>query len=176
MDKLIALIIIVLSFSAILNLQAFAQNVTFTEPVATEEDTADAMAASITALITSAGTLIGTIGSIIGVIIVFIRDGRTKQLAQQIGVGMVTFGQKTNEANDRIYKLTKAGYTMSPEEAKKFLADNKMKVDQLAESVNKGNEQLQVIKDNLPGDTTAKISKVQKGLPTESFDTRPGVV
>ena len=135
----------------------------------------EATANAYTALITSIGTLVGTIGSIIGVIAVFIRDTRTKALAQQVGVGMVTFGQKTVENTDRIRNLTRATYQFSPE-VRKFLEDNRLKVEQLAESVNIGNDQLDFIKDNIPGDTTAKIRKLQKDLPTESYETRPGTV
>jgi hypothetical protein len=80
------------------------------------------------------------------------------------------------ENADRIRNLAKVAYELSPEEAKTFLEENRMKVEQLTESVNKGSAQLEVIKDNLPGDTTAKISAWRNTLPHESFDTRPGAV
>jgi hypothetical protein len=178
MDKLIILVIMVLSLSAAMWVQAqvYAQNQSATIIPAVVPVNPEATADAYTALITSIGTLVGTIGSIIGVIAVFIRDTRTKALAQQVGVGMVTFGQKTVENTDRIRNLTRATYQFSPDEVKKFLEDNRLKVEQLAESVNIGNDQLDFIKDNIPGDTTAKIRKLQKDLPTESYETRPGTV
>lgn len=159
-----------LSFNAMFMIQAFAQNVTVPAPT---EDEGAVVIESYTAFIVAIGTLVGTIGSIIGVIAVFIRNAQTKALTQQVGLGMETFGQKTIENTDRIRKLAKAGYELSPEEAKKFLQDNKMTVDNLTESVVKGVEQLEVIKDNLPGDTTKKISAWKKTLPSESFETKP---
>jgi hypothetical protein len=178
MDKLIIFVIMVLSLSAAMWVQAqvYAQNQSATIIPAVVPVNPEATADAYTALITSIGTLVGTIGSIIGVIAVFIRDTRTKALAQHVGLGMVTFGQKTVENTDRIRNLTRATYQLSPDEVKGFLEDNRLKVEQLAESVNKGNDQLQFIKDIIPGDTTAKIRKLQKTLPTESFETRPGTV
>jgi hypothetical protein len=178
MDKLIIFVIMLLSLSAAMWVQAqvYAQNQSATIIPAVVPVNPEATANAYTALITSIGTLVGTIGSIIGVIAVFIRDTRTKALAQQVGVGMVTFGQKTVENTDRIRNLTRATYQLSPDEVKKFLEDNRLKVEQLAESVNIGNDQLDFIKDNIPGDTTAKIRKLQKDLPTESYETRPGTV
>jgi hypothetical protein len=168
MDKLIVCVIMALSLNAAMTVQAYAQNATIDGNVN--------VVSAYTAFITAIGTLVGTIGSIIGVAVVFIRDTRTKALAQQVGLGMVTFGQKTVENTDRIRNLTKAAYELSPEEAKTFLEQNRMKVEQLTESVNKGTQQLEVIKDNLPGDTTAKISAWRITLPHEPFDTRPGAV
>jgi hypothetical protein len=174
MDKLIVFVITALSLNAVMMVQAYAQNITVvptTVPI-----NPDATVESYTALIVAIGTMVGTVGSIIGVVAVFIRNKKTREEAQQIGLGMVTFGQKTVENTDRIRNLIKAGYYMSPEEAKKFLEENKMKADQLTESVNVGTEQLEVIKDNMPGSTTAKISAWRKTLPHESFDTKPGRV
>jgi hypothetical protein len=171
MDKLIVCVIIALSLNAAITVQAYAQNATIDR----NDDGSD-IVSTYTAFITAIGTLVGTIGSIIGVALVFIRDTRTKALAQQVGLGMVTFGQKTVENTDRIKNLTKAAYDQLPEEAKTFLEENRMKVEHLTESVNRGSEQLEVIKDNLPGDTTAKISAWRKTLPHEPFDTRPGAV
>jgi hypothetical protein len=178
MDKLIIFVIMLLSLSAAMWVQAqvYAQNQSATIIPAVVPVNPEATANAYTVLITSIGTLVGTIGSIIGVIAVFIRDTRTKALAQQVGVGMVTFGQKTVENTDRIRNLTRATYQFSSDEVKKFLEDNRLKVEQLAESVNIGNDQLDFIKDNIPGDTTAKIRKLQKDLPTESYETRPGTV
>jgi hypothetical protein len=171
MDKLIVFVIMALSLNAAVTVQAYAQNVT-----SDGNDNGNDVVSSYTAFVTAIGTLVGTIGSIIGVAVVFIRDTRTKALAQQVGLGMVTFGQKSVENTDRIRNLAKVAYELSPEEAKTFLEENRMKVEQLTESVNKGSAQLEVIKDNLPGDTTAKISAWQKTLPHEQFDTRPGAV
>lgn len=174
MDKLIIFVIMALSLNAAMMIQAYAQNA----PNATGPEPSDGndVVEALTALIVAVGTMVGTIGSIIGVVAVFIRDNRTKALTQQVGLGMVTFGQKTVENTDRIRNLARVAYELSPEEAKKFLEQNKMKVEQLAESVNRGTEQLEVIKDNLPGDTTTKISAWRKTLPHEPFDTRPGAV
>jgi hypothetical protein len=171
MDKLIVCVIMALSLNAAITVQAYAQNATIDG-----NDNGNDVVNTYTAFITAIGTLVGTIGSIIGVAVVFIRDTRTKALAQQVGLGMVTFGQKTVENTDRIRNLTKAAYEQLPEEAKTFLEQNNMKVEHLTESVNRGSAQLEVIKDNLPGDTTAKISAWRKTLPHESFDTRPGAV
>ena len=164
-------VIMALSLNAIITVQAYAQNETLGG-----NDNGNDVVSTYTAFITAIGTLVGTIGSIIGVAVVFIRDTRTKALAQQVGLGMVTFGQKTVENTDRIRNLTKVTYENLPGEAKTFLEQNRMKVEQLTESVNRGSEQLEVIKDNLPGDTTAKISAWRNTLPRESFDTRPGAV
>jgi hypothetical protein len=159
----------VLSFNAIFMIQAYAQNTTIPVPA----DEGAVVIESYTALIVAIGTMVGTIGSIIGVIAVFIRNTQTKALAQQVGLGMETFGQKTIENTDRIRKLAKAGYELSPEEGKKFLKDHKVDAEHLTESVKKGVEQLEVIKDNIPGDTTKKIASWKKTLPTETFDTKP---
>lgn len=171
MDKLIVCVIMALSLNAVITVQAYAQNTTLDG-----NDNGNDVVSTYTAFITAIGTLVGTIGSIIGVAVVFIRDTRTKALAQQVGLGMVTFGQKTVENTDRIRNLTKVAYEHLPGEAQTFLNQNRMKVEQLTESVNKGSAQLDVIKDNLPGDTTAKISAWKNTLPHESFDTRPGAV
>jgi hypothetical protein len=109
-------------------------NVTGPEP-SDGNDNGNGVVDTYTAFITTIGTLVGTIGSIIGVVVVFIRDTRTKALAQQVGLGMVTFGQKTVENTDRIRNLAKVVYELSPEEAKEFLEQNRMKVEQLTESV-----------------------------------------
>ena len=159
-----------LSLNGVITVQAYAQNATI-DRNGNENDIVSTYMAFITAI----GTLVGTIGSIIGVVVVFIRDTRTKALAQQVGLGMVTFGQKTVENTDRIRNLTKAAYEHLPQ-AKTFLEENRMKVEQLTESVNKGSEQLEVIKDNLPGDTTAKISAWKITLPRKTYDTRPDAV
>ena len=160
-----------LSLNALITVQAYAQNATLDG-----SDNGNDVVSTYTAFITAIGTLVGTIGSIIGVAVVFIRDTRTKALAQQVGLGMVTFGQKSVENTDRIRNLTKVAYEVLPVEAKTFLEQNRMKVEQLTESVNRGSEQLEVIKDNLPGDTTAKISAWRRTLPHEPFDTRPGAL
>ena len=77
---------------------------------------------------------------------------------------------------ENILKISrKAAYDHLPQ-AKTFLEENRMKVEQLTESVNKGSEQLEVIKDNLPGDTTAKISAWKITLPRKTYDTRPDAV
>ena len=179
MDKLIVFVIVALSLNAALVVQAYATttvlNVTGPAPTDGNDNGSDVVS-TYTAFVTAIGTLVGTIGSIIGVAVVFIRDTRTKALAQQVGLGMVTFGQKTVENTDRIRNLAKVAYELSPEESKKFLEQNRMKVEQLTESVNRGSEQLEVIKDNIPGDTTAKISAWRKTLPHEPFDTRPGAI
>lgn len=182
MDKLIIFVILALSFNAAFIVQGYAQNVTTNTTVPTgqeveevKEDTTEAVVNSYTALITAIGTLVGTIGSIIGVAVVFIRNKQTKAIAEQVGLGMVTFGQKTVENTDRIRNLTRAGYELSPEEAKTFLVQHKQGADQLTESVKKGTEQLEIIKENLPQTTTTKINALGKTLPTESFETKPTV-
>jgi hypothetical protein len=168
MDKLITFVILALSFNAVFMIQAqvYAQNVTVT-------DDRDDIVTSITALIVAIGTLVGTIGSIIGVVVVFIKNKQTKEIATQIGVGMSTFGQKTVENTDRIRNLTRASVELSPEEARKFLAGKRQDIDQLTESVKRGTEQLKTIEENLPKPTMEKIKMVKNGLPQESFDTRP---
>jgi UPF0716 family protein affecting phage T7 exclusion len=177
MDKLIVFVILALSFNGAFMLQVFAQNVTIPEQEVKEvkEDSAEAVVNSYTALITAVGTLVGTIGSIIGVAVVFIRNKQTKAIAEQVGLGMVTFGQKTVENTDRIRNLTRAGYELSPEEAKTFLKQNQQGADQLTESVRKGTEQLQIIKENLPQPTAQKIETLKKTLPHEGFNTEPTV-
>jgi hypothetical protein len=179
MDKLIMFVIVALSLNAALMVQAYATttvlNTSGPAPSDVNDNGSDVVS-TYTAFVTAIGTLVGTIGSIIGVAVVFIRDTKTKALAQQVGLGMVTFGQKTVENTDRIRNLAKVAYDLSPEEAKQFLEQNRMKMEQLTESVNRGSEQLEVIKDNMPGDTTAKISAWRKTLPHEPFDTRPGAV
>ena len=163
-------VIIALSLNGVMTVQAYAQNTT-----SDRNDNGNDVVSTYTAFITAIGTLVGTIGSIIGVVVVFIRGTRTKAMAQQVGLGMVTFGQKTVENTERIRNLTKAAYEHLPQ-AKTFLEENRMKVEQLTESVIKGSAQLDVIKDNLPGDTTAKISAWKMTLPHETYDTRPGAV
>lgn len=166
MDKLTALVIIAISFMALYNVSAWAQNVTVVQP------TGQQIVESYTGLIGGIATAIGTIGSIIGVIVVFIKDRRTREIGTQIGVGMSTFGQKTGEILDKNAKLAEAFYKMAPEDVKKFLIEHKADATSLSESVRANNEQLKTIEEQIGGKEITQIRTIKRALPHESFDTR----
>ncbi len=171
METLTKLVIMAICFMALFNISAYAQNVTVVQPNSTED--VNEIVGSYLGLLGQIATAIGTIGTIIGVVAVWIKDKRTREVATQIGAGMSTFGQKTVEVLDKNRLLAHAFYNLSPEEAKKFLAENKADAGSLAESVKYGNEQLQTIEDQIGGKTITNIRAIKRTLPKEPFETRP---
>jgi hypothetical protein len=174
MDRLVVFVIMALSFNAVFMIQAYAQNITAPE-TENENENEVVVIEAYTGFFVAIGTMVGTIGSILGVVAVFIKNKNTRDLAQQVGWGMSIFGQKSVENVDRIRSLVKAAYELGPEEGRNFLQERRVDAQHLTESIMKGNAQLDYIMNNLPGNTTKKINIWKEKLPTESFETKPGL-
>ena len=123
---------------------------------------------SATNLIIAVTGLVAAIGGIVGVAASFMKAGRAKDFAVQAGQVAQMANQKAVEAKDRIKTGLNAVYELTPAEQKVLLKELIPKMDQLAEEVNKGTAQVNVINEQIPEFNANRLK-----VPREKFETKP---
>ena len=123
---------------------------------------------SATNLIIAITGLVAAIGGIVGVAATFMKAGRAKDFAIQAGQVAQMANQKAVEGKDRIKSTLNAVYELTPEDKKALLRELIPKMDQLAEEVNKGTAQVNVINEQIPEFNANKLR-----VPREKFETKP---
>jgi hypothetical protein len=123
---------------------------------------------SATDLIIAVTGLIAAIGGIVVAVASRFASSKARDFAISAGQVAQMANQKAVESKDRIKTGLNAMYELTPEDKKALLRELIPKMDQLAEEVNKGTAQVNVINEQIP-EFNAKNLKV----PREKFDTKP---
>jgi hypothetical protein len=117
-------------------------------------------------LIKEIGITVGVIGGIIASVAAIAKNRTTSKEVHQvadnaikIGQYATAFGQKTVEQEERMKTIAEAVIELSPNDLKKFLAENKVTAQEYTHTVKAARQQLEILDAEIPKEAKANNIK-----------------